>query len=509
MSSFSSINKLNSLNFRKLIPFKGKKKHGHNGMFKQGFYAAGTIFKKQLRSNFSWQTFFIDHKEDISYMLVSGAELTKEEEIHYHVYLQFHKKLKLRTLQNMFNDKHDTHFEKVIDTNKYCQYCRKEKTRISGEKPQTFGVYREPNAHPKHTPLQRVYDSIQNGLKLEQIKMKHGGQYIQYISNIKKVLYEKVDQDCPDFTMMDVCLYYGDPGIGKSSECIAMCKLLGLSYYIVQPPTDRCGKMWFDGYIDQQALIFNDVCGQVSIVAFFNLLDGYKKKLEIKGGFVAGVYTHVFLTSNCELKCWYPKTFAKDITMIEALDRRINRIVKMTHCNGIEIIKNLPPGLLKVIKPQDIFHQQLVISDSDSDVDCPDSPDVDVTIDSSEEEIDEDAEVSIKNEKKSKSYDEETKNILAEEHEKYLGDAEDEVFFKKVDEVDKFIDNCKPKEKEFEEGNVGNLIFNKSVDIISGAHIKNAIENDDVDFGESTPMFIPKERIKSIFDKFVPPKKTQ
>lgn len=67
--------------------------------------------------------------------------------------------------------------------------------------------------------------------------------------------------------------------------------------------------MWFDGYQGQHTLILDDFSGDYCAFRYLlRLLDKYKLKVEIKGGFAWAVWTTVVITSNIHPVGWYHDT---------------------------------------------------------------------------------------------------------------------------------------------------------------------------------------------------------
>nr|WAE42791.1 MAG: replication associated protein [Cressdnaviricota sp.] len=336
-------------------------KHGKGRKFIAGKYAAVTLFEKQV-VNMDWEALWSQHKDKCRYMLVSGREKglhKKDSEPHWHVYLQLKSKMKLETLQNWFNANHDTHIELLMNHRHYMKYCRKVKSRIAGEQPKEFGVmilpYQTKEGEFKITPLRYIAEMIDNGSSLEKIKTDYPSSYLQFSSNIKKVYNERLVTLQPEFRALDVILYYGDSGIGKSREVRAIAKQLG-DYYVVQPKADRNSKQWMEGYKGQKTLILDDMNGQFDVCWFLRLIDGYAISLEFKGGFAPGQYTTVFITSNYGYDQWFPKTYEKNVQIKNAVYRRINRICYMSYATGALIEKNEEPVKVEDKPAEDIFN---------------------------------------------------------------------------------------------------------------------------------------------------------
>jgi len=120
-----------------------------------------------------------------------------------------------------------------------------------------------------------------------------------------------------------ICLY-GSTGVGKTFAAVNYIAG-GKDYYIAEAPSTRGSKLWFDGYESQRVLILDDFDGDYCTMAYLKrLLDVYKLKIEIKGGFAWAIWTTVVITSNSHPSNWYNK---ESMTVnLGPLKRRIQEI---------------------------------------------------------------------------------------------------------------------------------------------------------------------------------------
>jgi len=127
-------------------------------------------------------------------------------------------------------------------------------------------------------------------------------------------------------------VFWGDSGVGKSR------KVRDMDQNVFNVPVHESGTCWFDGYQDQETILFDDFYGGISYSLMLRFLDGYSMDAQIKGGFVRLNHKQVIITSNKPPEEWYS---AKVQGSAEALLRRIyefgtvTRMVKI----GNEIIE--------------------------------------------------------------------------------------------------------------------------------------------------------------------------
>lgn len=80
---------------------------------------------------------------------------------------------------------------------------------------------------------------------------------------------------------------------------------------------------WFDGYIGQDIVIFDDYRGEYPLQMLLKLLDRYPMRVPVKGGFTTWRPRKVYITSNLSPRAWYP---TEDLVSIDALFRRLESI---------------------------------------------------------------------------------------------------------------------------------------------------------------------------------------
>lgn len=168
------------------------------------------------------------------------------------------------------------------------------------------------------TDLKEVVGKIKNKRPLIEIADEHSETWIRNHRGITS-LYNMLDQQSEE-REMDVVLFFGDAGTGKSTKARRYAKLYGKNYTLGVPSG---GQIWFDGYNGEDSLIIDEFKGWIAPTYLNQLLDNYKVKLPIKGGFVNAKFTHVFITSNyppeewwCDKVIWNRQSLLRRITSI-------------------------------------------------------------------------------------------------------------------------------------------------------------------------------------------------
>lgn len=121
---------------------------------------------------------------------------------------------------------------------------------------------------------------------------------------------------------MVVNIVWGAAGTGKTRAAI---ESMGPDEtFILDPPMNQSGGVWWDGYTGQKSIVIDDFYGWVPHNALLRFTDKNKCQVQIKGGMVRAEWEEVWITSNKHPKYWYQKSFPWDDD--DALKRRIDHI---------------------------------------------------------------------------------------------------------------------------------------------------------------------------------------
>ena len=102
-----------------------------------------------------------------------------------------------------------------------------------------------------------------------------------------------------------VIVYWGKTGTNKTRRCMALDDI-----YKIDPPYT-----WWDGYMGESRLLIDDF--QINAMPrgqLLNLLDGYRLRLETKGGHVWAAWTEVYITTNKDARFWTDEALLRRIT---------------------------------------------------------------------------------------------------------------------------------------------------------------------------------------------------
>lgn len=139
-----------------------------------------------------------------------------------------------------------------------------------------------------------IFDGI---TKEELFKQPIGlikSSYPEFFCRYHKGL-EKLQPIGDKWRKVEVIHIYGESGSGKTRMVMEMDDV-----YKLDPPYK-----WFDGYMGEDILLIDDYKkGAIDRGLFLNLLDGYRMRLETKGGHTWALWTKVYITSNYDMSSW-------------------------------------------------------------------------------------------------------------------------------------------------------------------------------------------------------------
>ena len=128
-------------------------------------------------------------------------------------------------------------------------------------------------------------------LPIIDIKKNYPMMYVRYHKGIEK-LHSIESEKWRD---IKVTILWGVTGCGKTRQVMEMDDV-----YKIDPPYQ-----WWDGYYHETILLIDDYTPNcIARGKFLNLLDGYRLRLETKGGHTWAHWTQVFVTTNYDPINW-------------------------------------------------------------------------------------------------------------------------------------------------------------------------------------------------------------
>lgn len=236
------------------------------------------------------------------------------ERKHIQGFIQFKDGKTMSAIKKILKD--DTiHLEQRRGTVKSAmEYCGKDDTRDVDYERVEYGNVRG-LSQGKRTDIEEMYELIKHGATIEDLKEFSINTYTKYYRAFEKLWNDEQSKSCGKFKDIEVNILTGESGTGKTSYIMEKYGSENV-YSLEQSNGDT---VWFNGYSGQKILLIDDFYGWIKYSYMLRLLDGYKMRLEVKGGFTYSNWDKIYITSNARCEEWYKNGLG-------ALHRRINNI---------------------------------------------------------------------------------------------------------------------------------------------------------------------------------------
>lgn len=266
----------------------------------------------------------IDRKDDVAYMVV-GKEVGESGTPHLQMYVEFKANNgKTMSAVKKFFKTDRLHIEERRGTSvQASEYCKKEDDYIE---------YGEISQQGQRTDWKMAFEMIRDGVSIQDV-ISIQPQLLPCIRALERM--RQIAKCDPIERDVNVIIAYGDAGAGKSKFFWDMDPDL-----FSKPNGD-----WWDGYCGEDSVLLDDFYGGIMYAEFLKVLDRYKLRVPVKGGFVGARWKNVFITSNSEPSQWYKHG------MTPALKRRITECYKLvTNGDMTQVFKDDLEGNLTYVK---------------------------------------------------------------------------------------------------------------------------------------------------------------
>lgn len=239
---------------------------------------------------------------------------------HFQSYAEYSKPQSGRKAAQLIGLPDGSHHEAARGSPTQCrEYCRKVDTAIAG----TFvecGEWRGDGERQGNTkPMAAFYDAVKSGEPLHKLLWEHPELYNRAFKCVGLLasLAPRSARTAPR-----VYLFVGGTGTGKTRRA-------------ANPPAGRVwissftGRAaWFTGYMGHEVAVLDDLRDSTLDFSFLlRLLDRYELHVEIKGATTPWTPQCIAVTTNVELRDWFPERPPGDR---DALDRRFTDIWTFT-----------------------------------------------------------------------------------------------------------------------------------------------------------------------------------
>lgn len=240
---------------------------------------------------------------------------------HFQGYAEFPKPLRYAPIAAHFHmhcetakgkESANTHYcSKPVD-NCACQHCVPPPIRLDG--PVIRGSTSS-SGQGKRSDLYAAVDALREG-GIKRVAEDHLEVFLKY----SKALHELELLERPKRNTLEVCLYFGPPGGGKTYAAERACEPSWTT-----PPDWSGSKFWFDGLRrDHASIVIDEFSGQIRLDAFLKILNERAQMVPIKGGHVWLTQSVIYITTNIHPYYWYDWNSRE--FQYKALSRRIHRV---------------------------------------------------------------------------------------------------------------------------------------------------------------------------------------
>lgn len=222
---------------------------------------------------------------------------------HYQGYVSFKQQRTMGQVKAALKSS-SAHLEVCGHEGKAIIYATKEDTRIAG--PWTFG---EAVRQGKRTDCQRVAEMVLAGASKAEIAREYPATYMHQHKGIAAL--QQATRPPRMMTNRKVVVLIGPTGCGKTRW--AKCTWQDSVYTVADSVAP-----WFDGYDNQRIALLDEFGpGHMPANRLKEYLDVYDARVPFKGGFVDWNPELIIVTSNSDVREWYPKATGMDTAAIE------------------------------------------------------------------------------------------------------------------------------------------------------------------------------------------------
>lgn len=200
------------------------------------------------------------------------------------------------------------HFEVRRGTAKqasdYCEFADYPTCQVKNEWVYKFG---EISRQGSRTDWAQATQEILSGREVVEVIQEQPQLLpaIRALESLKKMSIQPLERE------VRVTWLYGPPGSGKT-------RWVWSNYpEVYSKPSGQ----WWDGYNGEDTLLLDDFDADIPFAELLKVLDRYKYRVQVKGGFVGARWTNVFITTNNP-----PAEYYQTVSNRKALDRRVNEV---------------------------------------------------------------------------------------------------------------------------------------------------------------------------------------
>lgn len=240
----------------------------------------------------------------VTYLIIGKEKCPTTGKKHYQCYIRFTNARKFKSVKKILGD-NEAHIEPCRGTPaQNILYCKKE-----GK----YKEYGEPPSQGSRSDLFDIRAALTSGMSIRDIIEMgeiRNNQQLKFAENLLKYIRPQ-PRDPPEVHWL-----WGETGTGKTRRVYE----LEPDVYVVPMNFD-----WFDGYVGQEAVLFDEFRAQIPMYQVLRLLDRYPMNVPVKGSFTPWVPKRIYITS-----CAPPQHYYRARKAFDNNDQFIRRITTVT-----------------------------------------------------------------------------------------------------------------------------------------------------------------------------------
>lgn len=201
------------------------------------------------------------------------------------------------------------------------EYSRKVDTRIDG--PWEHGEESETvRGQGKRNDLVELKRKLDEGATEKQIA--EDGAFFPVWAKYGKIVqrYKRLTMPQRDW-LTEVTVYWGEPGIGKTSR--ARHEAGPDAFWLSKPGGQTT---WWDDYDGQECVVIDEFYGWIARDLMCRICDRYPLNVETKGGSTRFLAKRIIITSNLHPQYWWPRVGLG--AMSRRLQAPMGKVIEMT-----------------------------------------------------------------------------------------------------------------------------------------------------------------------------------
>ncbi len=222
--------------------------------------------------------------------------------LHLQFYVEFTNSKRISGVRKLYSGSH-VECRRGTPLQAY-EYCTKNDTRVEDGRFAPVKSGRPPNGRGARSDLDGISKMILDGKTPKDVALAFPKGFIQYSRGIQN-LYN-ITMEPRDGNIEHKCeIYWGPPGTGKSKMVYSLYPPSEGCYWV---PVQQSKSCWFDKYMGESIVVFEEFTGAMYLDTLLRLCDRYPVQVPNKGGYMELRSIKTVFTSNTKWEEWYDFT---------------------------------------------------------------------------------------------------------------------------------------------------------------------------------------------------------